>query len=107
MAVVKSKQNRPISQYLATFISCGLFVYFAFHLIHGERGYFALKGVEAKLAVSQHHYDDLSQERQSLENRVKMLRPDSVDLDLLDERARVVLGFMKPSEVVIRQDHLN
>lgn len=102
MIVVKNKQNKPISQYLATFISCGLFVYFGFHLLHGDRGYFALKGVENKLAVSELRYNELSTERKALENRVKMLRPDSVDLDLLDERARVVLGFMKPTEVVVK-----
>jgi hypothetical protein len=29
------------------------------------------------------------------------MRPDSLDLDLLDERVRMVLGYVKPEERVI------
>jgi cell division protein FtsB len=98
---VATKNNRSISQLLVAFISCGLFVYFFFHLMHGDRGYFAWKGVEEKLKTSEARYEKTLQERETLEQKVKMLRPDSIDLDLLDERARAVLGFMKPSELVI------
>ncbi len=90
-----------ISQFLATALSFGLFVYFAYHLLHGDRGYFALKGLEKKLVVAEAKYAEKKEQRTSLENRVKLLRPDSLDLDLLDERARVVLGFVKPNEKVV------
>ena len=93
------KNNRNlISQMLATLFSFGLFVYFGFHLMHGDMGYFALRGVDQKLAETQEKYDHLLTERVTLENRVKLLRPGSLDLDMLDERARVVLGFAKPEE---------
>ena len=93
------KNNRNlISQMLATLLSFGLFVYFGFHLMHGDMGYFALRGVDQKLAETQEKYDHILTERVTLENRVKLLRPGSLDLDMLDERARVVLGFAKPEE---------
>ncbi len=98
MRVLAQKQNKSISQLLATVVSFGLFFYFFYHLMHGERGYFALRGMEEQLQASQMRYEHVLHERQSLENRVKMLRPDSLDLDLLDERARVVLGFMRSTE---------
>lgn len=101
MRGLNNKNNRSISQFLATFASCGLFLYFAYHLVHGDRGYFAWKGLEEKLKIAESTYEKTLAERKALENRVKMLRPDSIDLDLLDERARAVLGFVKPSEVVI------
>ena len=101
MRVVKHKQNKTISRLLANGISFGLFVFFFYPLLHGDRGYFAWKGVEQRLADSQARYQQVRDERAALENRVKMLRPDSLDLDLLDERARAVLGFLKPSEVVV------
>jgi len=90
-----------ISQLLASVLSFGLFTYFGFHLMHGDMGYFALRGVEQKLTATQQRYDQAWAERMALENRVKLLRPGSLDLDMLDERARVVLGFVGPDERVI------
>lgn len=90
-----------ISQLLVSVVSFGLFMYFGFHLMHGDMGYFALRGVDQKLTEAQKQYDSLRAERVALENRVKLLRPASLDLDMLDERARVVLGFVGPSERVI------
>lgn len=104
MRVPESRRNASISQFLATFISFGLFFYFAYHLMHGERGYFAYKGLERKMAASQKLYDEKLAERQALENRVKLLRPSSLDLDMLDERARIVLGYVQPDEKVIVTD---
>lgn len=93
------KNNRNlISQMLATLLSFGLFVYFGYHLMHGDMGYFALRGVDQKLAETQDKYDHLLAQRIALENRVKLLRPASLSLDMLDEQARVVLGFAKPEE---------
>ena len=93
------KNNRNIiSQMLATVLSFGLFAYFCFHLMHGDMGYFALRGVDQKLAETQDKYDHMLAEHTTLENRVKLLRPASLSLDMLDERARVVLGFARPEE---------
>ncbi len=96
-----NKNGWSISQMLVTFLSFGLFFYFAYHLMHGDRGYFALRGLEDKLAYSEKKLEDKRAERTALENRVKRLRPNSLDLDMLDERARVVLGFVKTDERVI------
>jgi cell division protein FtsB len=101
MARVKQKDGKNISQYLVTFLSFGLCMYFTFHLLHGTMGYFALRGVNEKLSLTQNKFDKLLLERTALENRVKLLRPASLDLDMLDERARVVLGFAKPDERVV------
>lgn len=76
-------------------------MYFGFHLMHGDMGYFALRGVNQKLLTEQQEYDRLHAERLVLENRVKLLRPGTLDIDMLDERARAVLGFVLPEERVI------
>ncbi len=98
---VSEPKKRSVSQFLVTSLSFLLFFYFAYHLTHGDRGYFAWKGLEKKLAAAEDNYDRKLAEREALENRVKLLRPDSLDLDMLDERARVVLGFVKPEDKVI------
>ncbi len=84
-------------------MSFGLFAYFTFHLLHGDMGYFALRGLSQKLTAAQEHHDAVKGERVALENRVRLLRSDSLDLDMLDERARAVLGFIGPNEVAVLQ----
>ena len=99
-----SKNNRNlISQLLSTLFSLGVFLYFGFHLMHGDRGYFALRGVDQKLVVAKEKYSHLLAEREVLEKRVKLLRPESIDPDMLDERVRVVLGFVDPEEKVLME----
>jgi cell division protein FtsB len=100
MRASPARQNK--SKSLSSILSFGLFLFFFYPLVHGERGYFAWKGVEERLAEAQAEDGQVKASRESLERRVKMLRPDSVDPDLLDERARAVLGFLKPTELVIR-----
>lgn len=96
------KNNRNlILQFLVTLFSFGVFIYFGFHLMHGDMGYFALRGVDQKLVAAREKHAYLLAERETLENRVKLLRPGSIDLDMLDERVRVVLGFVDPDERVL------
>ncbi len=64
-------------------------------------GYFAMRGVEDRLVKAYEDHAELEEDRISLENRVKRLRPDSLDLDMLDERSRAVLAFGYKDEVII------
>ena len=41
--------------------------------------------------------------REALERRVSLLKPDSLDLDILDERVRATINLGLPNEVVIAQ----
>lgn len=75
--------------------------YFSYHLIQGDRGLFAylklqqdIQTASAELAITTH-------EREKLEKRVDLLRPENLDLDMLEERARSVLGLAHPDELVI------
>ncbi|WP_292158131.1 septum formation initiator family protein [Brevundimonas sp.] len=44
----------------------------------------------------------LTEERQELELRVRYLQTDHLSRDLLEERARVLLGYADPADHVIR-----
>jgi len=98
MKALPKNNRKMVSQALTSALSFGLFAYFAFYLLHGDMGYFAQRGVDQKLADTQEKFDKLQADRIALENRVKLLRPASLSLDMLDERARVVLGFAGPDE---------
>jgi cell division protein FtsB len=45
-------------------------------------------------------------ERHRLENRVRLLHPASLDPDMLDERARLMLNFGHPDEIIIIDQQL-
>ena len=40
-------------------------------------------------------------ERAALEHKISLLRPDSLNLDMLDEQTRRVLAFATPNEFLI------
>lgn len=74
--------------------------YFSYHAISGDRGFLALLQLSQKVEHMQTDLDELKAERLSLEYRVKRLRTESLDLDLLDEQARSLLGYSAPDELV-------
>ena len=43
----------------------------------------------------------LQQERDELQHRTELLRNDSMDPDMLDEKSRELLNYSKPNEIVI------
>lgn len=47
---------------------------------------------------TQTEYERIKSEKEALEKKVVMLRPSSIDKDLLEERARAVLGYKSPGE---------
>jgi cell division protein FtsB len=76
-------------------------LYFVYHAVQGERGVLAWVRLQNDLAVVEAKREALAEERKELEHRVELLRPDSLDPDLLEERARATLNYTRPDEVVI------
>ena len=63
-------------------------------------GLFLKKHLSQKVDKSKNDLEILKAERLHLEHRVKLLSPESLDLDLLDEQARKLLGYSKVGETV-------
>lgn len=78
-----------------------LFFYFAFHAFHGERGLFALFRNEHQIEEASEELRKMRHQRMVLEKRVKGLRANALDLDLLDEQARSMLGLAKKTEIIL------
>lgn len=81
-----------------------IFSYFGFYAFCGERGYqkylYLQKEVEyAKTIANQYQH-----KKEVLNAEVRMLSPGSLDLDMLDERARMVLNLAGDGEFVILDD---
>ena len=76
--------------------------YFLFAAIQGDYGVFRRVEVEARIATLAAERDRLADEVAALRARTRALSADSLDLDLLDEQLRRVLGFVRADEVILR-----
>ena len=75
--------------------------YFSYHLIEGDRGLFAYLKLQHEIDRAEVVYQLTENEKQALEKRVALLRPENLDVDMLEERSRDVLGLAHPDEIVI------
>ena len=86
---------------VVTCASLALLGFFAWHAWEGPRGFRfneKLKSQSAQLT------DDLAafqKRRTTFERRVALLRPESVDPDMLDEMARQTLEVARPNELIV------
>ena len=76
--------------------------YFGLHDLTGERGVLAQSAREETLASRSAELARLKAERTDLEIRAELLRDEHLSADLLEERARSLLGFADPRDYVIR-----
>ena len=75
--------------------------YFVFHIFHGDRGLMIWVKLRQQVVTAGNTAKAMAAERQYLQNKVKLLHPGSLDPDMLDERARLMLNFGYPDEVII------
>jgi cell division protein FtsB len=75
--------------------------YFLYHTVQGDRGWFAMLRLQQQVNAEQAELSQLQKQHQELEHRVQLMRPDSLDPDLLDEKSRELLNYSKPDEIVI------
>lgn len=91
-----------ILPFLPTLLFTAGIVYFGAQGLTGERGLLGWEQREALLAKRQGELKRVVAERADLESRADLLRDDHLSADLLEERARVLLGFADPRDYVIR-----
>lgn len=70
--------------------------------IQGEHGLGAYREAQAEQWRLHAELEDLRREHAELGNLVHRLGNETLDLDLLDERARAVLGLVREDELIVR-----
>ncbi len=86
---------------LPTVLAASVVGYFGYHALHGERGFLAWRELKGDLTAARNVETQLAEQRARLDRRTALLRDDNLDPDLLGERARVLLGYGEPSDLVI------
>jgi cell division protein FtsB len=76
--------------------------HFAFAAVQGEYGVFRQIQIAADIRALEGERDRLRADLARMENLTTRLSDAYLDLDLLDERARDVLGYLRADEVVLR-----
>ena len=97
------RSTRAPLGYLAYIVIMSLFgLYFIFAAVQGNYGIFRRAEVDAQALELRVELATLSDEVARMENLTHRLSDGFLDLDLLDQQARDVLGMVRPDEVVIR-----
>lgn len=89
---------------LGSIIALALMGYFVYHIIQGERGLLSWMRLKQKIHETEQQLADTQSRQETLERQVSLLRPDSLDPDMLEERARLILNFARKDEIVVRDE---
>ena len=92
-----------LKTYLPTAALAFFIVFFSVHALTGERGILLAHQRRETLMEKQQLLESLRAQRAALEMKAHFLRDDSLSLDLLEERAHEALGFIGPTDYVIRE----
>jgi cell division protein FtsB len=81
---------------------CACFVlYLGYHGLYGERGLITMLRLKKEIGHLEFDLAAMREESKILQRRITLLRPESLDVDLLEERARVQLGYARSADLVI------
>ncbi len=78
-----------------------LMAYFGYNVIIGDRGLLSKWRLADEVAQLEQKFDGLKQRRAQIEQKVSLVRPESLDPDMLDERARIILNLAHPNDITI------
>ncbi len=83
-------------------VCLGLLGYFGWHGFYGPRSFDARDALAAKAEALEARLATIRDERRALESKVALMRPQSIDPDMLDELARESLNYGKSSELIVK-----
>ena len=76
--------------------------YFVFAAVQGDYGHLRRVQIEAEEAELAHQLQELKAEHAAIANKTNRLSDQFLDLDLLDQQARQILGMARVDDVIIR-----
>src|SRR5262249_22421841 len=103
-AMVTRPRLRSFFAALGLYVLAGLLIgYFGLHANSGDHGLRAREGLDRQIAALDQQLDGATAERVLRERRAKLLKSESVDRDMLDERARALLDYVDPRDLILIQ----
>jgi len=100
--MVSRTRFRTLLTTLGLYVIAGLAIaYFGSQAYSGNNGINAKQELMVQLSSLGGELAQLKRERADWERRVALLRSDSLDPDMLDERARAMLDYVHPRDLVL------
>ncbi|HWV40138.1 FtsB family cell division protein [Pseudorhodoplanes sp.] len=104
--MVSRRRLRGFLTALALYLVAGALIgYFGMHAFSGQRGLRAKHEIEQQMVELTAELERLKAERAQWDRKVALLRSETIDPDMLDEQARLLLNFAHPNDVVMMVKH--
>jgi cell division protein FtsB len=103
--MVTRRRLRAILNMLALYALAALLIgYFGVNAYGGDRGLKAKEDIDRQMAALNADLQRLQREHAQWERRIALLKSDDLDPDMLDERARALLDYVDPNELIMMLD---
>jgi cell division protein FtsB len=100
--MVYRRRLRAVITTLCLYLGAAALIgYFYINAYTGNHGITARQSLDVQTARLVTERDALRAERQRWERRVALLRPQSLDPDMLDERARALLDYVDARDITL------
>ncbi len=96
------RNNLTVSTVIIFASAFSLAAYFMFAAVQGEYGLFRHIQIKAQERDLSRQLASLNAKLTIMQNKTRRMSDNFLDLDLLDEQARKVLGLVRGDEIVIR-----
>ncbi|MDR3224370.1 MAG: septum formation initiator family protein [Holosporales bacterium] len=101
---LSSKFSDNASLVLKVFPFALVFVYLLYHAFSGRNGMFSYVEIRKQLVRQSRKLNSIKVELDERKRDVNLLSNDSIDLDMLEERCRIVLNYSYPNETISTRD---
>jgi cell division protein FtsB len=99
--MVSHRRRRTILTALGLYVFAAAFIgYFGVNAFTGNHGLRAQIDLDQQMTAMQEELRQVKAERALWERRVALLRSDRIDPDMLNERARSLIGYVDPRDLV-------
>ena len=100
--MVTHRRRRLVLTALGLYTFAALFIgYFGVNAFTGAHGLRAQADLDKQMATMNAELARLKAERAVWQRRVSLLRSAQIDPDMLDERARALLGYADPRDITL------
>ena len=99
---MSNKSTLPWGMIAGIAFAMALGMYFTFAAVQGDYGLFRRAEILNEAAKVETELAGLNAEIASLENLTRRMSDDYLDIDLLDQQSRDILGQIRADEIIIR-----
>jgi cell division protein FtsB len=100
--MVTRRRLRCLLNTLGLYVTAALLVgYFVVNAYSGNHGLKAKQDIDRQMAALSAELNHLQVERAQWQRRVNLLKPENIDPDMLDERARALLDYVGPDDLTL------